>query len=131
MRNLSKAELIVLKHCKMLEEEQINEEEYESLLKTAPHYVYVSKQGTFFKYTVSDEISEESLERLERAEMLNALYDSNRSNKNMNEEIRDYVQQFDDRLSFIQKSIKVIKDIMVAAVVLAVIAVIISIGALR
>lgn len=131
MRNLSNAELIVLKRCKMVGVEQISKEEYEGLFKTAPHYVYVSAQGTFFKYTVPDSMSEETLDRLERAEMLNAIYDSNCNIEDMRVEIRNYIQQFDNRLSFIQKNIKVIKDIMVAAVVLAVIAVIFSIGALH
>lgn len=131
MRNLSNAELAVLIRCKMVGVEQISKEEYEDLFKTAPHYVYVSAQGTFFKYTVPDEMSEETLDRLERAEMLNALYAGNRNIEDMRVEMRNYIQQFDNRLSFIQKSINVIKDIMVAAVVLVVIGVIVSIGALH
>ena len=131
MRNLCETELAVLRRYKLVKSMKISVEEYESILNTNPHYVYVGRTpDELYKYVVPDDISEETLEALERSEALKALYDNNHKLKTTNEELEQVKEQLNEKLGALQYMVRIIKNIMVWTFAAAVIFALISIWGL-
>lgn len=122
MRNLNDTELAILKRYKLVKSVKINTEEYEELLADSPQYVYIGDTpDALYKYVVPDEISEETLEQLERAEELKVQYDNNRKLKAVNKELEEIKEHINEKLGALQYSVRVIKNIMVATLVAAIV----------
>ncbi len=122
MRNLIDTELAILKRYKLVKSVKINKEEYEKLLSAAPQYVYIGNTpDELYKYVVSDDISEDTLEQLERAEELKAVYDNNRQLKAANKELQEIKEHINEKLGALQYSVRIIKNIIVGIVIASII----------
>lgn len=122
MRKLNDTELAILKRYKLIKSVKISTEEYEQLLAVSPHYVYIGETpDTLYKYVVSDDISEETLEQLERAEELKVQYDSNRQLKAANKELQEIKEHINEKLGALQYSVRIIKNITVGTLIAAII----------
>lgn len=122
MRKLNDTELAILKRYKLIKSVKISTEEYEQLLAVSPHYVYIGKTpDALYKYVVSDDISEETLEQLERAEELKVQYDSNRQLKAANKELQEIKEHINEKLGALQYSVRIIKNITVGTLIAAII----------
>lgn len=69
MRKLCKAEITVLKKYGFLEKKKIEKEEYDDIQNKIPYYVFYS-DNSYYKYVVPNDVTEELIEQLERAENL-------------------------------------------------------------
>ncbi len=106
----------------MVKSVKINKEEYEKLLSAAPQYVYIGNTpDELYKYVVSDDISEDTLEQLERAEELKAVYDNNRQLKAANKELQEIKEHINEKLGALQYSVRIIKNIIVGIVIASII----------
>lgn len=124
MRNLNDTELTILRRYKLVKNVKIDSEEYENLLKICPHYVHIGKSpDELYKYVVSNDVSEETLEQLERAEELKILYDNNRQLKAANKELGEIKEHLNEKLGAAYYCLGVIKKIIVGYTVLTIIAV--------
>lgn len=128
MLDLSKTELTILSRCHLISSTEISKEEYETLYKTNPNLVYSEHtKKTFYKYVVPDSFTEGTLERLEQAEIINALYNNNNELEIANDELSEIKKQLDEKLGAIQYCVSVMKKIMVAVVTVCIIAAFFSI----
>lgn len=122
MRKLYETELAILKRYKLVKSVKIETEEYENLLASFPQYVFIGNTpDELYKYVVPDEISEETLEQLERAEELKVQYDNNRQLKAANEELKEIREHLNEKLGALQYSVRIIKNITVGTLIAAII----------
>lgn len=122
MRNLNDTELAILKRYKLVKSVKIDAEEYEKLLAASPQYVYIGNTpDELYKYVVSEDVSEETLEQLERAEELKVQYDNNRQLKAANKELQEIKEHLNEKLGALQYSVKIIKNITVGTLIAAII----------
>lgn len=128
MLNLSKTELTILSRCQLIQSTEISKEEYETLYKSNPNLVYFDHTPkTYYKYVLPDSLTEKTLERMEQAEILNALYNNNNELEIANDELSEIKEQLNEKLGAIQYCVTVMKKIMVAVVTVCVIAALFSI----
>ncbi len=122
MRKLNDTELAILKRYKLIKSVKIGTEEYEQILAESPQYVYIGDTpDSLYKYVVSDDISEETLEQLERAEELKVQYDNNRQLKAANKELQEIKEHINEKLGALQYSVRIIKNITVGTLIAAII----------
>lgn len=86
MRKLCKAELTVLKRYGFLEEAEIEEAEYNDILNKIPYYAF-SKNGNYYKYVVPQNVTDDLIEQLERAEMLDLEIENNENLKSIKKNV--------------------------------------------
>lgn len=86
MRKLCKAEITVLKKYGFLENEKIEKEEYDDIQGKIPYYVF-SRDNSYYKYVVPDDVTDELIEQLERAENLDLQIENSKKIKEIQKDV--------------------------------------------
>lgn len=86
MRKLCKAEITVLRKYGFLNEVQIKKEEYDDIRGKIPYYAF-TKGNDYYKYIVPDDVTDELIEQLERAENLDLQIENSKKIKEIQKDV--------------------------------------------
>lgn len=86
MRKLCKAEIAVLKKYGFLDEEKIEKAEYDDIRDKIPYYTF-SRDDSYYKYIVPDDVTVELIEQLERAEALDLQIENSEKIKEIQKDV--------------------------------------------
>lgn len=86
MRKLCKAEIAVLGKYGFLEKVKIEKEEYDDIRNKIPYYVFFW-DNNYYKYVVPDDVTDELIEQLERAENLDLQIENSEKIKSIQKDV--------------------------------------------